>query len=60
MSSISSIKLYINGDDYISIHTAVKKYSDFFNDEIVKFRRLLCFTRKSTKWDEDELHVLHI
>lgn len=52
--------LYINGDDYISIHTAVKKHSDFFNDEIVKVRRLLCFTRKSTKWDEDELHVLHI
>lgn len=60
MSSISSITLYINGDDYISIHTAVKKHSDFFNDEIVKVRRLLCFTRKSTKWDEDELHVLHI
>lgn len=36
MSSISSIKLYINGDDYISIHTAVKKYSAFLMMKLSK------------------------
>lgn len=60
MLSILSITLYINGDDYIFIYIVVKKYSDFFNDEIVKVRRLFCFIRKLTKWDEDELYVLYI